>query len=83
MDDDDGVRAEALEILRMFQVLPRLVVFDIDYTIWPFYCELRSESEMPSMYHHTRAVLYALKEKGIDLAIASRSPTVGYGKDIF
>ncbi|KAM1763546.1 hypothetical protein FF1_002819 [Malus domestica] len=83
MDDDDGVRAEALEILGMFQVLPPLVVFDLDYTIWPFYCELRSESEMPSMYHHTRAVLYALKEKGIDLAIASRSPTADIAKTFF
>ncbi|KAB2603333.1 hypothetical protein D8674_004338 [Pyrus ussuriensis x Pyrus communis] len=83
MDDDDGVKAEALEILGMFQVLPRLVVFDLDYTIWPFYCELRSESEMPSMYPHTRAILNALKEKGIDLAIASRSPTVDIAKTFF
>lgn len=64
----------------MFQVLPRLVVFDLDYTLWPFYCECRSKREMPSLYPHARGILYALKEKGIDLAIASRSPTADIAK---
>ncbi|PQQ01091.1 magnesium-dependent phosphatase 1 [Prunus yedoensis var. nudiflora] len=77
---DDNVKAEALEILGMFQVLPRLVVFDLDYTLWPFYCECRSKREMPSLYPHARGILYALKEKGIDLAIASRSPTADIAK---
>ncbi|XP_024166109.1 magnesium-dependent phosphatase 1 [Rosa chinensis] len=72
---DEKVKAEALELLGMFQVLPRLVVFDLDYTLWPFYCECRSKRDMPSLYHDGRGILYALKEKGIDLAIASRSPT--------
>ncbi|KAM1242608.1 hypothetical protein ACFX2G_034946 [Malus domestica] len=77
---DDKVKADALEILGMFQVLPRLVVFDLDYTLWPFYCECRSKREMPSMYPHARGILYALKEKGIGLAIASRSPTADIAK---
>ncbi|KAF3435090.1 hypothetical protein FNV43_RR22177 [Rhamnella rubrinervis] len=72
---DDKVKAEALQLIGMFQVLPRLVVFDLDYTIWPFYCECRSKREMPSLYPHARGILHAFKEKGIDVAIASRSPT--------
>ncbi|KGN43755.1 magnesium-dependent phosphatase 1 [Cucumis sativus] len=77
---DDTVKAEALQIIGMFQVLPKLVVFDLDYTLWPFYCECRSKREMPSMYPHAKSILYALKDKGIDLAIASRSPTSDIAK---
>ncbi|KAF5448433.1 hypothetical protein F2P56_028969 [Juglans regia] len=77
---DERVKTEALQIIGMFQVLPRLVVFDLDYTLWPFYCECRSKREMPSLYPHAKGILYALKEKGIDLAIASRSPTADIAK---
>ncbi|KAL3515481.1 hypothetical protein ACH5RR_022383 [Cinchona calisaya] len=72
---DEKVKNEAMEIMGLFQILPRLVVFDLDYTIWPFYCECRSKREMPSLYPHVKGILYALKDKGIDVAVASRSPT--------
>ncbi|VAH94565.1 unnamed protein product [Triticum turgidum subsp. durum] len=72
---DERVKAEALQILGLFQVLPRLVVFDLDYTLWPFYCECRSKRESPSLYRHAKGIMCALKEKGVDMAIASRSPT--------
>ncbi|WJZ84474.1 hypothetical protein VitviT2T_004077 [Vitis vinifera] len=35
---------------------------------------------MPSLYPHAEGILYALKEKGIDMAIASRSPTPDIAK---
>nr|AAD25851.1 hypothetical protein [Arabidopsis thaliana] len=72
---EEKVKDEAMQIMGMFQILPRLVVFDLDYTLWPFYCECRSKREMPSMYPQAKGILSALKEKGIEMAIASRSPT--------
>ncbi|KAJ1697740.1 hypothetical protein LUZ63_006252 [Rhynchospora breviuscula] len=69
------VQQEALRIMSVIDVLPRLVVFDLDYTLWPFYCECRSKRETPSLYRDAKGIMYALKDKGIDMAIASRSPT--------
>ncbi|KAJ4963948.1 hypothetical protein NE237_023887 [Protea cynaroides] len=77
---DEKIKDEALKILGVFQVLPRLVVFDLDYTLWPFYCECRSKREMPSLYPQAKGILYALKDKGVDIAIASRSPTPDIAK---
>ncbi|KAH7520450.1 uncharacterized protein LOC107425127 [Ziziphus jujuba] len=75
MVDDEKVKNEALQIIGQYQNLPRLVVFDLDYTLWPFYCECRYEDETPYLYREVRGILYALKQKGIDMAVASRSPT--------
>ncbi|XP_062082623.1 uncharacterized protein LOC133788952 [Humulus lupulus] len=77
---DERVKTEALQIMGMFHVLPRLVVFDLDYTLWPFYCECRSKREMPYLYKDASGILQAFKEKGVDLAIASRSPTADTAK---
>jgi phosphoserine phosphatase len=35
---------------------------------------------MPSLFPQAKGILYALKEKGIDMAIASRSPTSDIAK---
>lgn len=107
-DDEEKVKKEALQIIGQFQELPRLVVFDLDYTLWPFYwfvsmaayiipfslwkicngrwkilifqfydliSEFYYEDDTPYLYPHAMGILKALKEKGIELAIASRSPT--------
>ncbi|KAI3957880.1 hypothetical protein MKW92_037236 [Papaver armeniacum] len=80
MGEENKVKDEALQILGLFETLPRLVVFDLDYTIWPFYCECRSKRELPKLYPHVNGIISALKEKGIDMAIASRSPTADIAK---
>lgn len=45
-----------------------------------FFClsilsECRSKRDTPRLYPHATDILYALKDKGVKLAIASRSPT--------
>uniref|UniRef100_A0A0C9SA86 TSA: Wollemia nobilis Ref_Wollemi_Transcript_4432_894 transcribed RNA sequence n=1 Tax=Wollemia nobilis TaxID=56998 RepID=A0A0C9SA86_9CONI len=72
---DDQVKAEALQILTLCQVLPRLIVFDLDYTLWPCYCECRSPRDKPTLYPQAKGILNALKDKGVSMAIASRTPT--------
>eukprot|EP01018_Ginkgo_biloba_P015044 Gb_15765 [translate_table: standard] len=72
---EEQVRAAALQILGVCQALPRLVVFDLDYTLWPFWCECRSPTEKPSLYPQATGVLNALKDKGVSMAVASRTPT--------
>jgi len=42
--------------------------------------ECRSKRDSPSLFRHARGIMYALKEKGIDMAIASRSPTPDIAK---
>ncbi|KAL2343839.1 hypothetical protein Fmac_005124 [Flemingia macrophylla] len=75
MEDVERVKAEALQIMGVFQVLPRLIVFDLDQTLWPFYCECRSKRDTPSLFPQTRGILHALKHQRVDVAIASKSPT--------
>lgn len=79
MGDDDEVKKEAFQIIGQHQKLPTLVVFDLDYTLWPFYCEYE-EDDMPYLYPQALPILHALKEQGISMAVASRSPTPDVAK---
>ncbi|KAL8150838.1 hypothetical protein V2J09_020646 [Rumex salicifolius] len=97
--EDETVKEQALQMLGSFQVLPRLIVFDLDYTLWPFYWyvshhfrsivlhfrwnlgDALSKREMPSLYPQAKGILLALKDKGIDIAIASRSHTPDVAND--
>ncbi|KAI3880031.1 hypothetical protein MKX03_003852 [Papaver bracteatum] len=82
MGEENKVKDEALQILGLFETLPRLVVFDLDYTIWPLYWFffMLITCEMPKLYPHVNGIISAIKEKGIDMAIASRSPTPDIAK---
>ncbi|XP_031107817.1 magnesium-dependent phosphatase 1-like [Ipomoea triloba] len=81
MADEKKVKEEADRIIEQYKhCLPRLVVFDLDYTLWPFYCEFYEEDDEPHLYPHSKGILYALKDRGIDIAIASRSPTANVAK---
>lgn len=66
---------EAMRLLTSAPQLPALVVFDLDYTLWPYFCECRSKNEIPVLYPQAKSVIQALKSKGVLIAVASRSPT--------
>ncbi|XP_009364249.2 magnesium-dependent phosphatase 1 [Pyrus x bretschneideri] len=80
MGDDEKVKSEALQIIERHQNLPSLVVFDLDYTLWPFFCECCYYDDTPYLYPQASGILYALKDKGISMAVASRSPTSDVAK---
>lgn len=46
-----------------------------DYLSWFLASECCFEDSTPYLYQQAKGILYALKEKQIDVAIASRSPT--------
>ncbi|KAK1387811.1 Magnesium-dependent phosphatase 1-like protein [Heracleum sosnowskyi] len=54
---------------------PVIVTNAVGQRTTPFYCECHSKREMPKLYPHAKGILLALQNKGIDVAIASRSPT--------
>ncbi|XP_031112122.1 magnesium-dependent phosphatase 1-like [Ipomoea triloba] len=80
---EEYCKNEALHILTRFRHLPRLVVFDLDYTLWPFCCHTRCKCEVPRLYPQVKAILCALKEVGVGVGIASRSPTPHIAADAY
>ncbi|WCJ31990.1 Haloacid dehalogenase-like hydrolase (HAD) superfamily protein [Euphorbia peplus] len=79
-EEVEKVKNEALQMIGEFQNVPGLVVFDLDYTLWPFYCECYDVDDTPYLYPQAKGILYALKENRIHMAIASRSPTPNIAK---
>eukprot|EP00884_Botryococcus_braunii_P001749 jgi/Botrbrau1/11575/Bobra.60_1s0025.1 len=66
---------EAIKALRAAPVLPSIIVFDLDYTLWPFWCEMYTAADEPILYPQTRAILQACRDSKVPLGVASRTPT--------
>lgn len=54
--------------------LPSLVVLDLDYTIWPYYCEYYGPKDPATLYPDVLGIIHAVHAAGIPMAIASKSP---------
>ncbi|GBG78240.1 hypothetical protein CBR_g26273 [Chara braunii] len=65
----------AATLLRERDKLPSLVVVDLDYTVWPYWCECLPSRVHPHIYPDARGILEALHAAGVKLAVASRTPT--------
>ncbi|KAH7445027.1 hypothetical protein KP509_02G103000 [Ceratopteris richardii] len=70
---EEDVARQALAVISAATSLPRLAVFDLDYTLWPFKCECQKDN--PYLYPEAKGILKALKEKEVKLAVASRTLT--------
>lgn len=51
------------------------LVVAVYFLVLNYHSECRSKRDMPKLYPHAKGILYALKDKGVAVAIASRSPT--------
>lgn len=52
--------AQAHDILQV-SPLPEIVVFDLDYCLWPYWCEMKSARDRATLYPESRACLDALR----------------------
>lgn len=77
-----------LQLVNCHQQLFLLLPLHIFPTIFKFQCncfnefssECYDEDHIPWLYPQARGIIYALKDKGIEMAIASRSPTSDVAK---
>ncbi|CAG8979996.1 hypothetical protein HYALB_00005169 [Hymenoscyphus albidus] len=78
--------------------LPKLVVFDLDYTLWPFWVDthvtppLKASTDHDSakdrfgqdfaFYREVPSILYSLRDRGIKVAAASRTSAPDLGREM-
>jgi magnesium-dependent phosphatase 1 len=78
--------------------LPKLIVFDLDYTLWPFWvdthvtpplkasathdCAKDRFGESFSFYHEVPSILFSLCERGIKVGAASRTSAPDLGREM-
>lgn len=79
-------------------VLPKMIVFDLDYTLWPFWVDthvtppLKAAADHSSakdrtgesfaFYHEVPSILYSLREQGIKVGVASRTSAPELGREM-
>lgn len=76
---------------------PKVVVFDLDYTLWPCWCDVHIELPIKnvnpetivdsygfqlSLYKDVPSIIRELKENGVKIVSASRTPTVHIAKEL-
>ncbi|KAH6676575.1 putative magnesium-dependent phosphatase P8B7.31 [Halenospora varia] len=78
--------------------LPKIIVFDLDYTLWPFWVDthvtppLKASpahdsakdrfGESFSFYHEVPHILHSLRERGIKVGAASRTSAPDLGREM-
>ncbi|KAH7143739.1 acid phosphatase-domain-containing protein [Dactylonectria macrodidyma] len=78
--------------------LPKLIVYDLDYTLWPFWVDTHVTMPLKPNATHTAgidrygedfafyadvpSILYALPRAGVRMAVASRTPTPNIARDL-